>query len=205
MGKIKKICLSALLLAGIALASACYVPDDFTGDVTIDKNGDFIIDYSGILTWAPFYGQIKEGKLAGEEKEKKIAAAEADLARDTNFTEIESLGDAQFRVKYHREGKIKPNSLITFVRRDSFIMKIKADKTASTATFSGRWMTPEKAEQLVKYGLKVQGIFRVRTDAEVISSNASEVIKLKNGFTLYYWKVEGFSNTPPSLVVRLNP
>ncbi len=204
MGKIKKIGLSLILLVGFAFVASCYVPDDFTGDVTIDKNGNYVLDYDGILTWTPYYGQIKQGKLTGEEMEQKIAATKADLARDPNFTEIKSIGNAQFRVKYHREGKLKPSSLVSFVRRDSLIMKIQTNQE-DVATFSGRWITPEKAEQLDKSGLKVQGVFKVKTNAEVISSNSEKVTNLKDGFRLFYWKVEGLSKTPPALVLRLKP
>ncbi len=203
MGKIKKIFLTSFLAISIAFIFACYVPDDFSGDVTIDNNGNFILDYSGILTWTPYYAQMKQGTLSGKDLQNKISSIKADLARDSNFSEIESIGNAQFKVKYHREGLIKPNSLISFVRRDSLIMKISTDKNGIT-TFAGRWLTPQKAKQLEEAGLKVQGVFRVKTNAEVISNNANKVTNLNDGFKLFYWNVDGLSNPPPSLVLRLN-
>ncbi|MBF0094250.1 MAG: hypothetical protein HQL34_06870, partial [Alphaproteobacteria bacterium] len=91
--------LAVVLLIAAGLAS-CYVPDDFKAEIRVASNGDFAMSYEGILTWAPLYSDIKDGKLAPADIPAKIALFEEDLRRDTNFKEIKSIGKGRYQVRY---------------------------------------------------------------------------------------------------------
>jgi len=58
-----------------------------------------------------------------------------------------------------------------------------------------------KAKQLVDAGLNVTGDLRVKTDARVVSHNATSVTKNGVRGQIYDWKIKSVFDPPPRLVI----
>jgi hypothetical protein len=114
-----------LLLALLPILSSCYVPDQFRAEIRLARNGDFSMTYDGVLTWAPLFMDIRSGKVKGPEIQEKSKSIRRDLKRDTQFTDVRSLGAGQFAVRYKRTGNLAANpGLITFIRRNARLIDI---------------------------------------------------------------------------------
>ena len=193
---------SALALCFLTLS--CYSPDEFVGEVIIDKNGNFIMTYIGDLIWVPLHREIALGKVPEDKMDEKIQNLVNDLGRDKNFIEVTPKGDARFFVKYKRMGRIVGTGQVTFVRRDSALMMVRTTADETT-TFKGISMNPTKLKQFEEVDLSARGIFRVITDAPIIETNAQFIRDNDKGAgKIYEWRINGVETPTPMLSLRLD-
>lgn len=189
------------LIVLVPLLWRCYLPDEFKAEIRIAGNGDYAISYQGVLTWVPVFANILHHKLVGAERAAKLTEFEKDLRRDKNFSEVSSLGNGQYRVKYERTGHFKESEMVTFVRRNAAIITIKALKNG-TVTVAGSAISPHHAGEITKLGLGMRGTFRVVTGAAVIKNNAMHVSS--NGpFQVYDWQIDSETRVSPKIVIKL--
>jgi len=189
---------AALVL--MTVLAACYLPNHFKSEIRLGRNGDFALSFYGELTWAPLYREISQGKLKPQEVAEKIEGIRADLARDSHFKSIESLGQGRFKVVYEREGHLGDNDMVTFVRRNAIILAL-ISKPDGTITVSGNTLKPSDAQMATSAGIDIQGEFRVVTDALVKDHNASD-IRPYNGYQVYIWTIENAFSPAPHLVMQ---
>ena len=193
-----------VLLAALPALSSCYVPDEFRAEVRIARNGDFSLDYRGLLTWAPLYMDIVAGKYTQAEAQEKIELIRRDLKRDDQFTSIRSMGRGQFDVVYHRTGNFVTNpGLISFVRRNARILNIDARTDGSVTVFAE---TPniDNARPMADAGLLVRGPLRVIPNKRVVGApNANATYKEPDGeWTVYDWILDGTAPAYPEISFR---
>lgn len=193
-----------LLVAALPALASCYVPDRFRAEIRIARNGDFTLDYKGILTWAPLYMEIAAGKYSEAEAQEKIEGIRRDLKRDSQFTSIRSIGRGQFEVAYRRTGNYVANpGMVSFVRRNARILNIDARPDGTVTVFAE---TPniDKARPMAEAGLLVRGSLRVISDMKVSgASNANATYKDPNGdWTVYDWSLDGTAPTYPTITFR---
>lgn len=198
--------LFAVLLLCLALPalSSCYVPDQFRAEIRIAKNGDYSIDYKGVLTWMPLYMDIVAGKYTQTEAQEKIEVIRRDLKRDDQFTSIRSIGRGQFDVTYRRTGNfVATPGMVSFVRRNARILNIDARKDGSITVFAE---TPnmDKARPMAEAGLLVRGSLRVISNMRVVGApNANATYKDPNGeWTVYDWILDGTAPAYPEITFR---
>jgi hypothetical protein len=198
----RKTCLStfAVLCAAAMILAACYLPDHFKSEVRVGSNGDYAISFYGDLIWAPLYRDIQRGTVAEDEIPKKIEEIRQDLARDPAFKTVESLGQGRFHVAYQREGHLAATDLVTFVRRNAIILQLHATPDGKIA-LDGAAIKPADANTAVAMGLALEGEFRLITDAQVLSHNASKVT-LFQGYPVYIWTIENAFSPAPHLVMQ---
>lgn len=190
---------AALATAAIVLA-ACYLPDNFKSEVRVGSTGDYSLSFYGDLIWAPLFRDIQRGNVPADEIPKKIEEIRKDLARDPAFKTVESLGQGRFHVTYQREGHLQPTDLVTFVRRNAIILQLHATPDGKVA-LDGATIKPTEANEAVAMGLALQGEFRLITDAQVLSHNASKVT-LYQGYPVYIWTIENAFSPAPHLVMQ---
>jgi len=186
-----------VLLTALA---ACYLPNHFKSEIRLGRNGDFALSFYGEVTWAPLYREIIQGKLTPEEVATKIEGIRADLARDTNFKKIESIGQGRFKVVYEREGHLGANDMVTFVRRNAIILML-VSKPDGTIKISGNTLKPSDAQMATNAGIDIQGEFRVVTDGLVKENNATRITSF-NGYQVYIWTIENAFSPGPRLVMQ---
>jgi hypothetical protein len=190
-----------LALAAMAvILAACYLPDRFKSEVRVGSTGDYSLSFYGDLIWAPLFRDIQRGNVPADEIPKKIEEIRKDLARDPAFKTVESLGQGRFHVTYQREGHLQATDLVTFVRRNAIILQLKATPDGKVA-MDGAAIKPSDANEAVAMGLSLQGEFRLVTDAQVLSHNASKVT-LFQGYPVYIWTIENAFSPAPHLVMQ---
>ena len=188
-------------LAAVAvILTACYLPSNFKSEVRVSDNGDFALSFYGDLIWAPLYRDIQRGNVPASEIAAKVEEIRKDLARDPSFKTVESAGQGKFHVTYERQGHLQPNDLVTFVRRNAIIIQLKATPDGKVS-LDGATIKPSDANQGVQMGLSLQGEFRLVTDAQVLSHNASKTT-LYQGYPVYIWTIENAFSPAPHLVMQ---
>ena len=186
-----------VLLTALA---ACYLPNHFKSEIRLGRNGDFALSFYGEVTWAPLYREIIQGKLKPEEAAAKIEDIRTDLARDKNFSKIESLGQGRFKVVYERQGHLGDNDMVTFERRNAIILML-VSKPDGTIKISGNTLKPSDAQMATNAGIDIQGEFRVVTDGLVKENNATRITSF-NGYQVYIWTIENAFSPGPRLVMQ---
>ena len=190
---------AALLVTAVVLAS-CYLPANFKSEVRVGSTGDYSLSFYGDLIWAPLYRDIQRGNVPAGEIPGKIEELRKDLARDPSFKTVESLGQGRFHVVYQREGHLAATDLVTFVRRNAIVLQLHATPDGKVA-LDGATIKPSDANAAVSMGLSLQGEFRLITDAQVLSHNASKVT-LFQGYPVYIWTIENAFSPAPHLVMQ---
>jgi len=160
--------------------------------------------YDGVLTWVKLYMDLREGKLSGDAAQDRIEIIRRDLKRDTQFTNIRSLGNGQFDVKYRRTGSLSSGTgLITFVRRNARILEIDS-RPNGKVTVKASTPNIDKARYLAQAGLLVRGSLRVMTNLRLIGNhNATAVYQDPNSdWTVYDWIIDGKKPVYPFIQFR---
>ena len=188
------------LAAVAAILAACYLPDKFKAEVRVSDNGNYALSFYGDLIWAPLFRDIQRGNVPADKIPEKIEEIRKDLARDPSFKSIESLGQGRFHVAYERQGHLEPIDLVTFVRRNSIILQLKATADGKVQ-LDGAAIKPSDANEATAMGLSLQGEIRLVTDAQVLSHNASKVT-LFEGYPVYIWTIENAFSPAPHLVMQ---
>ncbi|SDG92914.1 hypothetical protein [Roseospirillum parvum] len=187
---LKRLAAALLLVGGL---NSCYLPDDYLAEIRLNWSGGYGLIYKGILTWVPLYADIIDGKLSAAEASEKVAQIRDDLARDSHFKSIESLGRGQFRVYYEREGILGPSEQVSFVRRNALILSL-ISKEDGTLEVRANTIPAERLSDLDRLDLSTIGRFRVTTNAQVIKHNAPVAGPYPQGYPGFYvfdWHLTG--------------
>ena len=188
------------LAAVVAILAACYLPDKFKAEVRVNDNGDYALSYYGDLIWAPLFRDIQRGNVPADQIPAKIEEIRKDLARDPAFKTVESLGQGRFHVVYQREGHLQATDLVTFVRRNAIILQLHATPDGRVS-LDGAPIKPTEANEVTAMGLTVSGEFRLVTNAQVLSHNATKTT-LYQGYPVYIWTIENAFSPFPHLVMQ---
>ena len=156
--------------------------------------------FKGELVWAPLYREIRQGQLKPAELLEKLEMIRKDLARDTNFKQVDSQGDGRFLVEYERQGHMTASEEVTFVRRNAIILMIKSTPDGRI-TINGNNLKPSDAQTATNLGIDIQGEFRIVTDGLVKEHNAS-IIKPFGPYRVYIWKIENAFSPAPHFVMQ---
>ena len=191
--------IAGVLVAAVGLA-ACYVPDKFQSEVTISKTGDYRLLFYGNLAWEPFHSEALQGKHTPAEIDAEVASLTRDLSRDKDFSELKSLGNGAFQVRYKREGHLAADDEVAFVRRNDIIMEIRS-KADGTISIDGAAIKPADAQRLATAGVSTSGEFHVTTDGLVQQNNANQ-IKRDGPFMEYIWIIKDAFTPAPHFVMQ---
>ena len=194
---------AAAIVCVIAL-STCWLPEIFEAEVRFTSTGAFGVTYIGTLTYAPLYGQIARNEISKENADRQNSQFLAFLKLDKAFKEVNALGRGRFQVKFMREGQFAGNfQSFNFVNRQNPIFRLKTFEDGRIGLF-GSGQAKFYAARFEEVGLKMEGLVRVVTDAEVIEHNATFIRAAPTpGFTQYDWRIRSLRDDPPRLVARL--
>jgi hypothetical protein len=193
-----KLLIAVFLATGL---SGCYVPVSFYTEVEIDRTGYYEMKYDGYLAWAPLYDALRKGTLSPLEEQEKVAQITTDLKRDTATQEVRYMRRGRFKVDWRMSGDLFQAKMVTFVRQSDKIMTLKFIKDTGEMIFEGTSTSRSRAKQLLEAGLNVAGDLRVKTDARVVSHNATSVTKNGGRGQVYAWKIKSVFDPPPRLVI----
>ena len=187
--------------AVLLLASSCYVPAKFEADLNIDESGKFAFRYNGNLLAVTLLRKLSFGEVTKENLAENAAIYERDLARDSGFKKIKHLEGAMYGVEFDRQGDIVKERTFSFVRSNALFLGVKRRKDGLIEVFGSR---PPKnlVDALIDYGFDVRGVFRVWTNAKVVSHNAQQS-REEGSPKVYQWRIQSMRDTPPSLILEL--
>jgi hypothetical protein len=194
---------AAGIIALAALAS-CWLPEQFEAEIRFTSTGAFGVTYIGIMTYAPLFGQLARGDISPEDAERQIQQYITFLKGDSGFKDINSLGRGRFQVRYMKEGQFAGNrQSYNFISRQGAMFRLRTTEDAKIV-LSGSGQARLYAQRFEEVGLKMQGLLRVVTDAEVIEHNATFVrASITPGFTQYDWRIRSLRDPAPRLIARL--
>ncbi|MCW9033912.1 MAG: hypothetical protein OQJ97_06795 [Rhodospirillales bacterium] len=188
----------------LPILSGCYLPARFDAEIEMSRTGFYSLEFQGYMAEIGLYRAIKEKKLTAEEQAKKVEVLERDFTRDTSVKEFSYFGNGHFKVHYLKKGDITRTGMVTFVRRNEKILSISASKKTGIITIRGKYLKKNDKERLIAMGLWMEGEVRVKTDAKVISHNATSV---KDGEgkneKVYTWIIQNPYSPSPKLELYL--
>lgn len=195
MTLVRRVFLLALFVGAI---SGCYLPMDFKADLRIKADGNYNFQYQGMLVYVPLLEKISKNELSRDALTKYVTAVEQDLQRDRNFTEVQYVDKAAFRVRYKKFGNILQEKTFNFVRQNARLLSL-ARHPNGTISITGDKPNTEIAEELEKSGIVMRGTLRIQTEAQVVKHNADEVLTAVA--PVHVWNIEGLKKPSPSLVL----
>lgn len=200
--------LRAMALAVVALAlSSCYVPDRFHAELRLSRYGDYLLTFEGDLVYLPIQYDYANGRVPPDQDARRQKEIHDDLARDTAFSQVVSLGHGRFHVSYSgpvkyagvHGARLGRDELIAILRRDARLLAIKSNPD-NRIVIAANSLKPSDAEMMAKQGIGMRGEFRVTTDANVIENNASEIRQFGT-YKVYIWNIENPLSPMPHMVV----
>lgn len=196
---IRRIILLALFVGAI---SGCYLPTDFKADLRIKADGNYNFQYQGMLVYVPLLDKIDKNELSRDALTKYVTAVEQDLQRDRNFTEVQYVDKAAFRVRYKKFGNILQEKTFNFVRQNARLLSL-ARHPNGTISITGDKPNTQIADELAKRGIVMRGTLRIQTEAQVVKHNADEV--LTAAAPVHVWNIEGLKKPSPAMVLTARP
>jgi len=196
---IRRIILLALFVGAI---SGCYLPTDFKADLRIKADGNYNFQYQGMLVYVPLLDKIDKNELSRDALTKYVTAVEQDLQRDRNFTEVQYVDNAAFRVRYKKFGNILQEKTFNFVRQNARLLSL-ARHPNGTISITGDKPNTQIADELAKRGIVMRGTLRIQTEAQVVKHNADEV--LTAAAPVHVWNIEGLKKPSPAMVLTVRP
>lgn len=216
---------SAGLLLAVLLAGCLLTPGKFQSDLVLHKDGRFAFTYVGEVTVVDPMGSLENIPVAGNappspeqqaETERKAAERDAKfkamvdaISREKGVRSIRHLGDGTFALDYAIEGRLDHAFLFPFNSdaqvavpflmiepRQDGVVRVKAIGFVG----NGGDAVPLGAAVPSPRNPKVDGVFTVRTDAEVLSHN-DEDGPAAGG--LYEWRIDPLRKDPPTLTARI--
>ncbi|MDX2144217.1 MAG: hypothetical protein SFV19_12750 [Rhodospirillaceae bacterium] len=191
-------------LVAMAVLANCWLPEQFETEIRFTSTGAWGVTHIGTITYAPLFGQIVRGVIAKEDADRQVRQHLEFLKLDSNFKEVNSLGSGRFQVKYMREGQFAgAKQSFNFIARQGAMFRLRTTPDARVI-LAGSGQARIYADRFEEVGLKMQGLIRVVTDAEVIEHNATTVRQSRTpGFVQYDWRVRSLRDKPPKLVAKL--
>jgi hypothetical protein len=223
--------LSLLTLVLSLVLTACVLsPGKFTSDLTIGKDRSFTFRYQGevialdptsALDNMPTAGGEKDAaSLAAEkaDREKKQAEREAKykamaeaLAKEQGVRKISYAGDGKFMLEYEISGTLDHGFVFPFntdaeVAIPFLAIELRKDGTARVK--APGFVGSAKESPVPGMGAlggptgKADGVFTIRTDADVLMHNNEAGLKKDKGWNVISWRVTPLTKEAPTLSLQ---
>lgn len=186
-----------------AVLGGCYMPVRFDAEIEISRAGYYELIFDGYMVDVGLYKGLNEGKFSPDEKRKKIESIKADFARDTSTKEYAYIEQGHFKVNWQKSGDLIRAKSVVFFRRTEKFFSISYVKKTGRVTMEGVALAKSNAKKLFDLGLNSQGQIRVKTDARVISHNATKVRDKKKAKKIYVWQIKSIFAPVPRLIISL--
>ncbi|WP_085583349.1 hypothetical protein [Thalassospira mesophila] len=191
---------AALLLACVAALQSCYLPEQFTADLQLSRNGDYHFSYKGQLRHAALAKDLMDGKVTPADEKQRAATILNDLERDVAFGPSTYAGRGVFNVSYDRTGNIMQEKSFNFVRRNSRILQMMYHERSQTVEVRGSSVPAQYLDTLTAMGYVPNGTITVHTNVHVRRENASSRKTVEDETTLN-WTIQKLGE--PALILIL--
>tara|TARA_E500000318_G_C3535226_1_gene202263 strand:+ start:413 stop:1093 length:681 start_codon:yes stop_codon:yes gene_type:complete len=197
VGRIKRL-LIALMLP--ILLTSCYLPESFTIDLSMERNGDYRLSYRGLLVQPNITQGLLDGSLDATAEKERVAIVLADLKRDSGIKQINYTSRGVFNVVYEKRGNIMREKSFVFVRRNSRILEMFFHKDRNTVEIRGGFVPDQYQDRLDALGYQMIGKIEFRTTAGIRSHNAAEFKEI-GGQNRLRWEIKSISDPVPNVII----
>ena len=186
-----------------ALLGGCYMPVRFDAEIELTRGGYYDLIFDGYMVDVGLFDGINKGKISPAEERKKAEGIKSDITRDKTAKEFSYIEQGHFKINWRRSGDLIRARMVVFLRRNEKILSIKYVKTTGLVSMEGVTLAPSNAKKLIDMGLNSQGQIRVKTDAKVISHNATKVRDKDKAKKIYVWQIKSILDPVPRLTISL--
>jgi len=201
---LKRIPHVALLLAVTGILSACYLPARFDAEIKFNRQGYYDIIFDGYLVHIPTYEALNKGEMTPAQEKEKVAIVTRDIKRSPSAKEFSYIKKGHFKIHWEKKGDLLQQRMITFLRRDKPLITLQYVRRTGLITMRGTSLKKADAKRLAEAGLNMQGEIRFKSDAKVISHNATKVVEKKGQREVtYIWKINSLFGKAPKLEISV--
>lgn len=149
-----------------------------------------------------------KAKADNDAKNREMATT---LSKEAGFRKVEYVGDNKFLIDYQISGKLDHTYLFPYNLDAGIIIpfvavELRANGTARVKAPGFANDTKDAAggmgSDASKASAKLDGTFILDTDAEIVSQNNEDGVKVVNGRKTVTWKATPLTSTAPMAVVR---
>lgn len=182
------------------MLASCYLPESFTIDLSMERNGDYRLSYRGLLVQPTITEGLLDNSLDAEGEKAKVATVLADLKRDSAVRQLTYSGRGMFDIVYEKRGNIMREKSFVFVRRHSRILEMFFNSERNTVEIRGGFVPDQYQDRLTALGYQMTGKIEVRTTAGIRSHNAAEFREI-NGQNRLRWEIRSITDPVPKLII----
>lgn len=186
-----------------AVLGGCYMPVRFDAEIELTRGGYYELIFDGYLADVGLFDGINKGEISPAEEKKKAERIKTDITRDKSVKEFAYIEQGHFKVHWRKSGDLIRTKMVTFLRRNEKFLSIKYVKKTGLISMEGVAIGPSAARKLFAIGLDSQGQIRVKTDAKVISHNATKVRDKDKAKKIYVWQIKSILDPVPRLTISL--
>lgn len=212
--------LAALLAAPLLLTGCLLTPGKFTSKLTINADRSFTYAYAGEV-YALDPDANSGGSDADKAKDAAAKKAETDtknraiadsLSKEAGYRSVRYVGDGKFVIDYEISGRLDHNFIYPFNLDAQAIVPFVAVELRANGTVRAKapGFANESKDQAGPMsgmadsgGDKMDGVFVLDTDAEIVSTNNEEGPQAAGGRKVLSWKVTPLTRDAPTAVLRV--
>jgi hypothetical protein len=193
----------------MGMLPGCILPEKFTAEATIHKDTSYSLSYKGTMVDVSFLRQLNAVRKKGRGEASTASlnrwaadetawAAEmrAELLNDGTFKNVQYAGNAVFNIEYVATGALTAPyhffdsqfPILSFVPEENGVIIVRS------GVKEGGWA------ELEETGVKIQGVFSLKTDAEVLEHNAGKTPGLFS--KAYVWEI-GPDKPVPNMALKI--
>lgn len=228
----KRSCFRPLILLAALALGACYLPNKFELTMQIAPDGRYAVTYDGTLTQLQFLQRIGSGDLVGGEIDEYVGIYEDEMRRNSGFKEVTYLGNAEYQVKFEKQGSLAREKQFSFPSRRGVILGLRRWTAASAADYIARFeatghpalpalaaagfqrephimeifgdrLPAKMRRDLISNGFWVRGTIRIWTSAKVGYHNADQVVE--GDPALFVWEIDDLNDPAPQIIMAWTP
>lgn len=181
----------------------CYMPVRFDAEIELTRGGYYELIFDGYMADVGLYEGINKGTISPAEERIKAERIKTDVTRDKSVKEFAYIEQGHFKVNWRKSGDLIRARMVTFLRRNEKFLSIKYIKKTGLISMEGVAVASKNAKKLLAIGLNSQGQIRVKTDAKVISHNATKVRDKDKAKKIYVWQIKSILDPVPRLTISL--
>ncbi|WP_175581077.1 hypothetical protein [Thalassospira sp. HF15] len=189
-----------LVLCVPLMLTGCYLPEAFTIDISMQRNGDYRLSYRGLLVQPNITEGLLNNSLDPESEQEKVAKVLADLKRDSSVRQLTYSGRGVFNIVYEKRGNIMREKSFVFVRRQSRILEMFFHSERNTVEIRGGFVPDQYQDRLTALGYQMTGKIELRTTAGVRSHNAAEFREV-SGQNRLRWEIKSIADPVPNVIL----
>jgi hypothetical protein len=179
-----------------AVLGGCYMPVRFDAEIEFTRGGYYELIFDGYMADIGLFDGINKGKISPAKEIKKVELIKSDITRDESAKEFAYIEKGHFKANWRKSGDLLRAKMGVFLRRNEKFFSIKYVKTTGLVSMEGVTLAPLNAKRLFDMGLNSEGQIRVKTDAKVVSHNATKIRDKDKAKKIYVWQIKSILDPP---------